>query len=174
MGRHICAHINGGALGPWGTKVGTGSAGLHKTLSLLSMPPSSCLVKVCHQSKLLSNEHQILSFFIIFKKMSNGNLHENCLVLLSFNLTFPSLFSNLRSTVFMTMPFFLFQDKCKTEEMQRLNWSLQGLQVDPSTTAWYFWSAWLSDSHHHEGKEKILQRKGASISYLIFSVISTL
>lgn len=45
---HICVHMNGGALGPWVTKVSTGSGWLSITpLSILS-----CLIKVfLHQSK---------------------------------------------------------------------------------------------------------------------------
>lgn len=83
-------------------------------------------------------------------------------------------FSATSEILFLWQCHFFYSKTCKTEEVQTLNWSLQGLQVEPSTTAWYFWLVCLSDSHHYEGKEKIFQRKDVSISYLIFSVISKL
>lgn len=119
---HICVHRNGGALGPWVTKVSTGSGRLsitpfHNPFVSTLLPGQGLPPPV---KTFLSNKPQIFFFQIYI--LSNGNFQENCLVLfkpqqLSLNLTFPSLFSNPRNMIFHDKALFIFQGKCNTGEM---------------------------------------------------------
>lgn len=170
MGRHICAHVNGEALG---TKVGTGSGGFHKPLSLLSMPPSSCLVKVCHQSKLFCQMRiRFCHFFIILKKYQMGIYMRTvwlCYPLIDFSFTFqqPHKYCFYDNAIFFT-----------PRQMQ--NWRDAKTQLKPSgppsgaINIMIFLISVAKWQPPSWGKGESLPRKGVSISYLIFSVISKL